>query len=113
MKSIAAAIEEKIISSLKPEHLQVVDDSHGHSRGLETHFTVVVVSSLFDGKSRVERSRMVMNLLDEERARGLHALSQKTFTPQEWSLVKDQFKLEAPACHGGGHSHSHRKTHEH
>lgn len=102
MKSIAQSLEEKIRAELIPQHLQVVDDSHGHSRGQETHFTVVVVSPLFEGKSRVDRSRMVSQLFDEERARGLHALTQKTFTPQEWEKAKAQFRLEPPACRGGG-----------
>lgn len=102
MKSIAQSLEEKIRTALQPQHLQVVDESHGHSRGQETHFTVVVVSSVFEGKSRVDRSRMVSQLFDEERARGLHALTQKTFTPAEWEKAKVDFQLDPPACRGGG-----------
>lgn len=102
MKSIRDSIVQKLNDEFSPSYLQVIDDSHGHSRGLETHFTVVVVSKKFVGLSRVDRQRMVANLFDAERASGLHALSQKVFTPEEWEKVKDQFKVDAPACHGGG-----------
>jgi BolA family transcriptional regulator, general stress-responsive regulator len=100
--SIEETLREKIESHLTPTHLLVVNDSHGHSRGNETHFTVVVISSKFEGVSRLDRSRMVSELLDEERARGLHALTPKTFTPAEWDKIKDSFEYDPPACRGGG-----------
>lgn len=101
MLSIHEAITAKLHNFFSPVFIQVVDDSAGHSRGTETHFSVLVVSDLFAGVSRLERSRMVANLFAEERARGLHALSAKTFTAQEWDLVKDHFHMDAPACRGG------------
>jgi len=100
--SIAESIKAKLETHLKPTHLLVLDDSHGHGRGKESHFTVIVISPMFEGKSRIDRSRMVSGLLEEERGRGLHALSQKTFTPEEWDKVKDTFEHQPPACGGGG-----------
>ena len=99
---IEKALKEKLEEAFQPVYLHVQNDSHGHSRGHETHFTVVVVSSLFVGKSRVDRSRMIASLFDQEREAGLHALSQRAFTPEEWDKVKDNFQVEPPACHGGG-----------
>lgn len=94
-------LQKKLETALSPSHLQVINDSHGHSRGKETHFTVVVVSEKFEGLSRLDRQRMVAQLFDEERNQGLHALSQKTFTPSEWEKTKDTFQLDPPACKGG------------
>ena len=36
---------EAALRALQPEHLQVLDESHMHSRGLETHFKAVLVAS--------------------------------------------------------------------
>lgn len=82
---IAAALTEK----LEPASLSVVDESHlhaGHSgwrEGGETHFRVDVVSAAFEGKSRLERHRIVNTLLSEAFARGLHALAIRAKSPAE------------------------------
>lgn len=51
--------------------------------GGETHFRVEVVSSAFEGKSRVDRQRMVNALLADELRERVHALQLRTLTPQE------------------------------
>ncbi len=82
-------IEDRLTAELAPAHLAVVDESHlhaGHSGarpGGETHFRVDVVSAAFDGKSRVDRHRVVNALLAEAFERGLHALAVKARTPAE------------------------------
>jgi acid stress-induced BolA-like protein IbaG/YrbA len=48
------------------------------------HFEAVVVSSAFDGKSLVQRHRMVMNTVQQQIASDeLHALSIKAYTPDQ------------------------------
>jgi BolA protein len=37
------------LKSLQPQHLEVMDESHMHSRGLETHYKAVIVSEQFTG----------------------------------------------------------------
>lgn len=87
--SIATTIEEKLTRALSPSRLEVVDDSHRHAGHAgahpegESHFTVTVVAGVFDGKSRVERQRMVYGALAEEMAGRIHALALKTLTPGE------------------------------
>lgn len=54
------------------------DDGSG-----ESHFRVTVVSSVFTGMSRVQRQRMVYDLLSDEMQGGIHALSIKAMTPDE------------------------------
>ena len=82
---ISATLRER----LKPISLSVVDESHQHvghggwREGGETHFRLDIVSAAFEGKSRVERHRMINDLLAEAFARGLHALANKARAPGE------------------------------
>lgn len=85
----ADRIHRKLTEALAPSRLDVVDESHRHAGHAgarpegETHFNVTVVSSAFEGKSRVERQRMVYALLADELAERVHALALTTRTPQE------------------------------
>ncbi|GLS44784.1 BolA family protein [Methylobacterium brachythecii] len=82
-------IGQRLQAELAPTHLDVVDESHmhaGHSGarpGGETHYRVDVVSAAFEGKSRVERHRLVNGMLAPAFERGLHALALKARTPAE------------------------------
>ena len=49
-----------------------------------THFEAVVVSEEFVGKSRIQRHQRVYQTLGDRMRNEIHALSMKTFTPQEW-----------------------------
>ena len=87
---------------LKPLHLEVIDESHMHSRQTEaspeTHFRVVVVSKMFSGLTRVRRQQLVYSFLARLFKTGLHALSQSTFTPEEWA--KAPKVNSSPNCAG-------------
>jgi len=82
-------IAETLSAALSPTHLDVVDESHLHAghagwrESGETHFRLDVVSPAFEGKSRVERHRLVNGLLDDAFKRGLHALAVRARTPSE------------------------------
>ena len=86
---IENAMREKLQRILTPQTLEVINESHLHaghasSPGTgESHFRVVVISELFQGKSRLERHRMVNAALAEELAGGVHALAIKALTPEE------------------------------
>ena len=83
MKPVATEIHRRLSKALAPTLLDVRDDSAshrghaGHIEGVETHFTVHVVSSAFDGQSRVERQRLVHGLLADLMDNPIHALSLK------------------------------------
>ncbi|KAK9766579.1 BolA domain UV induced protein Uvi31 [Basidiobolus ranarum] len=85
------SMEKKLLESLKPEKLDIINESHLHAHhepmqgvtNKETHFRVKVVSEQFEGKSLMQRHRMIYSLLNEEFAQGLHALALRTKTPQE------------------------------
>jgi BolA protein len=96
-QSMKDRITAKLAAALTPEKLEVVDDSHQHAGHLghpgsghpgsmsaaETHFTVKVVSTAFAGKSRLQRHRLVNELLDEELRTGVHALAIEARAPGE------------------------------
>src|SRR5690606_9232348 len=42
------------LRTLDPVHLDVADESHMHSRGLETHYKAVIVGEVFAGKRAVQ-----------------------------------------------------------
>jgi acid stress-induced BolA-like protein IbaG/YrbA len=48
------------------------------------HFEAVVVSDEFAGMSRIQRQLRVNKALGSRITTDIHALSMKTFTPQEW-----------------------------
>ncbi len=82
-------ITDKLGAAFAPEKLDVIDESQlhvghaGHRPGGETHFRVYIVSQAFDGKSRVERHRMINQVLADELAGGIHALALTAQTPAE------------------------------
>ena len=49
------------------------------------HFEARIVSDAFEGKSMIEQHRMVYTALGDSFATdAVHALSLKTYTPQQW-----------------------------
>lgn len=54
----------------------------------ETHFKVIIVSDVFDGKTLIDRHRLVNECLALELAeRGVHALSIQAKTLVQWNSV--------------------------
>ncbi|HEX4585195.1 MAG TPA: BolA/IbaG family iron-sulfur metabolism protein [Burkholderiaceae bacterium] len=51
------------------------------------HFEALIVSTAFQGKSRIERHRMVYATLGDRMRDRVHALSMKTLTPEEHRRV--------------------------
>jgi BolA family transcriptional regulator, general stress-responsive regulator len=82
-------ITNKLREAFTPESLDVIDESHlheghaGHRPGGETHFRIYIVSDAFEGKSRVERHRLINDALAAELAGPVHALAIKAQAPGE------------------------------
>ena len=82
-------ITNRLREAFTPESLDVTDESHlheghaGHRPGGETHFRVYIVSPSFEGKSRIERHRMVNATLAAELKGSVHALAIKAQAPGE------------------------------
>jgi len=87
--SVEGRIREKLIVGLRPTRLDVINESelhagHRSSPGTgNSHFRVLIMSDAFAGKSRVERHRLVNELLKDELAGGIHALALATLAPGE------------------------------
>jgi BolA protein len=77
------------LDALKPTKVELVDDSEkhrghgGYNPAGESHFTLLIESPLFAGKSRVERQRMVHSALGELVGDRVHALSIRARAPGE------------------------------
>ena len=77
------------LGALDATKIELIDDSEkhrghgGYNPAGESHFTLVIESPLFAGKSRVERQRMVHSALGELVGERVHALSIKAQAPGE------------------------------
>lgn len=83
------------LQSLQPIELKLADDSHKHAGHVEhlgdqagvgeTHFHLTLVSETFEGLSRIDRQRLVNDLLADEFKNGLHALQMKLHSRIEYT----------------------------
>ena len=82
-------IDAKLREALSPASLEVIDESHLHAghggarEGGETHYRVLVTAAAFAGKSRLDRHRMINELLADELAGTVHALAIRADTPAD------------------------------
>ncbi len=74
------SIKTDIENGMATSHVSVVGDGQ--------HFEAIVVSDEFAGMSRIQRQLRVNKSLGDRITGDIHALSMKTFTPQEWQDKK-------------------------
>ena len=98
---IQQQITEKLTTVFEPLHLEVINESANHNvpAGSESHFKVVIVSSLFESKRLIQRHRMVNQCLADELANHIHALAMHTYEPAEWQTTPTV--ANSPDCLGG------------
>ncbi|EPN56803.1 bolA protein [Pseudomonas syringae pv. actinidiae ICMP 18807] len=89
---------ESALALLQPQHLQVLDESHMHSRGQQTHYKAVLVSDQFQGLNSVKRHQKVYATLGALMGE-FHALALHTYTPDEWA--KTGAAPASPTCASG------------
>jgi len=80
----------KIITFVSPESIKSaieksLETSHVEVQGDGTHFEAVVVSGDFEGKTPIDRHKLVYSALGDAMKKDIHALSIKTYTPEQWS----------------------------
>ena len=73
-------VRRYIADGLACEELKVEGDGR--------HFDALVVSSAFEGKSRVQRHQIVYAALGSRMREEVHALSIKALTPAEWRALQ-------------------------
>ena len=83
-----AAIEAALEAAFRPGKLLVKDQSHlhaGHAGAADGrgHFEVILISDVFEGKSRLQRHRMVYEAVGKLMETDIHALSINAFTTAE------------------------------
>lgn len=89
MGQITETIRRKLDEAFAPARLDVIDDSQkhrghaGYREGGESHFRVEIVSSAFEGQSRLDRQRAINEVLASELAGPVHALSIVARSPSE------------------------------
>jgi len=101
--SVEAIIEQKLLNSFSPLHLDVVNESNQHNvpPGSESHFKVVIVSKEFEGERLIKRHRAINTVLADELSEKIHALALHTYTEQEWQDYYSDGVPLSPKCLGG------------
>lgn len=88
MSDLSAHVQALLRDKLSAVEVQVIDESHLHAghagaRGGGRHLRVTVVSAAFEGKSLIQRHRMVNEALGDLLKQQIHALALTTRTPSE------------------------------
>ena len=74
-------IRESILEKLECEFIEILGEDG-------TNFEGTIVSRLFEGLNRVKQHQIVFNALGDKMKSEIHALSMKTYTPNEWNQLK-------------------------
>jgi acid stress-induced BolA-like protein IbaG/YrbA len=74
----AQQLEAYITQNLTCEYIKVLGDDG-------THFESIIVSDAFVGKSMVQQHQLVYAALGDRMHSEIHALSMKTYTPEQWN----------------------------
>lgn len=85
-----ARIESELRERLAAIHVDVIDESHLHAghvgaRDGGGHFRAIVVSARFEGRTPIQRQRLVYEALEGAMGTDIHALSMRTLTPAQWT----------------------------
>lgn len=88
MSDRVTMIRERLEAGLKPDELEIVDESHLHvghpgARDGRGHFRVRIVSDLFAGLPRLARHRRVYAAVGDLMQTDIHALNIEALTKDE------------------------------
>lgn len=86
-------IKTFILNAMDPKEIEAMIENgmSGSTVNVEgdgTHFEAVIVSEDFDGKTLLERHQLVYSVLGDAMKERIHALSLKTYTPEQWEKIK-------------------------
>ncbi len=98
---VQRSLEQKIKNAFQPTWYQILNESEMHNvpPNSESHFKVVIVSSAFNEKSRMQRHRMINAVVKDELEGPIHALSIQAHTVTEWE-ERSASVLRSPVCIG-------------
>lgn len=61
------------------------------------HLKALVISPEFKEKSLIQQHQMCMQPLKNHFSESLHALGLQTFTPEQWKVSSNKYKLNEPS----------------
>lgn len=96
--SMQQRIEDTARAAFAPVYSECLNESHMHSRGMDSHFKLTLVSEQFEGVRKVARHQKVYAALGRI-MQEIHALALHTYTPAEWAEVGAV--PDSPTCRGG------------
>jgi BolA family transcriptional regulator, general stress-responsive regulator len=85
---VATEIRRRL-AHLQASRLELIDESARHAGHAgarpqgESHFRLLIIADAFNGRSRIERQRMVYGALGDLMRTDVHALSITALTPAE------------------------------
>ena len=85
-----AKIRERINAALKPDALEIIDESHKHighagAQDGRGHFQVTIVSDKFKGLPPIQRHRLIYDAVGDLMDTDIHALSIKAVASSQAS----------------------------
>jgi len=93
-------IEQVVYKHFSPSFFEVEDVSHLHKHGKseESHYSLSLVDSIFEGMSFVRRQKLFFEKMKQEGVE-VYSISMACYTPQEWE-EKKKTKNPLPLCAG-------------
>ncbi|MFQ6021657.1 MAG: BolA family protein [Acidiferrobacterales bacterium] len=67
---------------------QGLDGAQADVSGDGQHFEAIVVSEAFAGKTMVQQHQLVYQALGDKMKADIHALSLRTYTPEQWAQAQ-------------------------
>ncbi|MCL1492064.1 MAG: BolA family transcriptional regulator [Pseudanabaena sp. Salubria-1] len=89
--TIKTILQEKIGATIV--EIEDRSDLHKHHQGRMNapvgsgHYDAIVVADSFAGKTMMQQHRMVYAALSDQMQTTIHALSLKTYTPEQWQQI--------------------------
>jgi BolA protein len=89
--TIKSILQEKIGATIV--EIEDRSDLHKHHQGRMNapvgsgHYDAIVVAASFSGKTMMQQHRMVYSALADQMQTTIHALSLKTYTPEQWQQI--------------------------
>jgi stress-induced morphogen len=87
----------ELLQKMNPSLIELKNESQKHAGHVahlgpsgftgETHYKLLIVADVFNTMSRIDRQRMVNDVLKDEFQTGLHAFEMKIYTTEEYSKL--------------------------
>lgn len=99
---VTTAIRARLTAALTPTRLELLDESARHAGHAgarpegESHFRLTIVAQAFEGRSRIDRQRMVFAALGDLMERDIHALAITALSPAEAAMPTARRQSPSP-----------------